>query len=205
MDNQCKKPRGWLGRLLLRNMNQRHSRLTDWGLSHISVGARDIVLDIGCGGGRTIAKHAAKATEGKVFGIDHSETSVATSTKTNEALVREGRIEIRQGSVSALPHPDATFDLVTAVETHFFWPNLPGDVREVHRVLKPGGRFIVIAEIYRGAPTAVSRLAEKHLAISGMNLLTPDEHRQLLEGAGFSNVQIDTQPSRGWICAAGTK
>ena len=42
------------------------------------------------------------------------------------------------------------FDLVTAVETHFFWPDLPNDVREVLRVLKPGGTFLLIAEVYRG-------------------------------------------------------
>ncbi len=205
MQNQCKQPQGWLGRLLLRNMNQRHSPLTDWGLSHISVGPRDTVLDIGCGGGRTIGKLAAAAAQGKVFGIDHSEASVATSTKTNEKLIQEGRVEIRRGSVSELPFRDGTFDLVTAVETHFFWPNLPGDVREVFRVVKPGGRFILVAEVYRGAPTLVSRLAEKNQHLSTMALLTPEEHRQLLEQAGFTNVGVDTNPSRGWICAFGTR
>jgi SAM-dependent methyltransferase len=205
VQNQCKQPQGWLGRLLLRNMNQRHSPLTDWGLSHISVGPRDTVLDIGCGGGRTIGKLAAAAAEGKVFGIDHSEASVATSTKTNEKLIQEGRVEIRRGSVSELPFPSGTFDLVTAVETHFFWPDLPGDVREVFRVVKPGGRFILVAEVYRGAPTLVSRLAEKNQHLSTMTLLTPEEHRQLLEQAGFTNVEVDTNPSRGWICALGTR
>jgi ubiquinone/menaquinone biosynthesis C-methylase UbiE len=205
MANQCKKPQGWLGRLMLRNMNARHSKLTDWGLSHIQVHPAGTILDIGCGGGRTIAKLAAHASEGKIFGIDHSEASVATSTRTNAALIRAGRIEIRQGSVSELPYPDATFNLATAVETHFFWPNLSGDVREIHRVLKPGGTLVLIAEIYRGAPTPVSRLAEKYLPISGIKLLTVDEHHQLLEQAGFSSVKVDTNPSRGWICVFGAR
>jgi SAM-dependent methyltransferase len=39
------------------------------------------------------------------------------------------------------------FDIVTAVKTHFWWPNLPSDMREVFRVLKPGGTLIFIAEI----------------------------------------------------------
>ncbi len=190
---------------MLRNMNQRHSRLTDWGLSHISVRPADIILDIGCGGGRTIAKLTREAIGGKIYGIDHSEASVATSTKTNAELIGQSRVEIREGSVSQLPFPDCMFNLVTAVETHFFWPNLPGDVREVHRVLKAGGMAILIAEIYRGANTAVSKLAEKYLPISGMKLLTPDEHRQLLEEAGFRDVMVETDPAHGWICAFGTR
>jgi SAM-dependent methyltransferase len=70
--NQCQNPTGRVGRLVLRNMNSRHSKVTDWGLSHASIGKQDIVLDVGCGGGRTVSKLAAIATQGKVYGIDHS-------------------------------------------------------------------------------------------------------------------------------------
>jgi len=62
--NQCKKPRGWLGRLILWNMNSRHSSVTDWGLAHVSIGPDDTILDVGCGGGRTLNKLAERATEG---------------------------------------------------------------------------------------------------------------------------------------------
>jgi len=61
---QCQKPRGWQGRLTLWRMNLSHSGVTDWGLTHISVGIHDIVLDVGCGGGRTIAKLAARWPRG---------------------------------------------------------------------------------------------------------------------------------------------
>ncbi|MGB9030921.1 MAG: class I SAM-dependent methyltransferase [Acidobacteriaceae bacterium] len=205
MNNQCKKPSGWLGRWMLRNMNARHSKLTDWGLGHIAVAARETILDVGCGGGRTVSKLAAMALEGKVYGVDHSEDSVAATRKTNAQSIDDGRVEIRQGSVSQLPFSGPMFDLVTAVETHFFWPNLPEDVREVWRVLKPGGTAIVIAEIYKGANTAVSKLAEKYSSRSGMTVLTVDEHRELLENAGFRDVQVDVDANKGWICAIGKK
>lgn len=48
-----------------------------------------------------------------------------------------------------------TFDLVTAVETQYYWPDLPGDRREILRVLKPGGTLVVIAESCRGGSTEV--------------------------------------------------
>jgi len=52
--SQFQKPTGWLGRLNLWHMNRRHSKLTDWGLEQNSIGNRDTILDVGCGGGRTV-------------------------------------------------------------------------------------------------------------------------------------------------------
>lgn len=205
MVNQCRKPTGWLGRFILRRMNSSHSKLTDWGLSNISIEKRATILDVGCGGGRTISKLAEIAAEGNVFGVDYSPESVAASRKTNAKWIDAGRVEIQEGSVSHLPFPDGIFDLVTAVETHFFWPDLPGDMREVFRVLKPGGTLIIIAEVYAGGQTKVGKLAERCSHVTGMKLLTVDEHRELFEKTGFSNVQIIERRDKGWICSVGIK
>ena len=202
-DSQCKRPRGFLGRFVLWNMNARHSRVTDWGLSHVTLRSNDVVLDVGCGGGRTVAKLAAIAPQGKVYGVDYSAESVAMARKVNRRAIETGRVEIREGSVSQLPFSDGMFDVVTAVETHFWWPDLPNDMREVFRVVKPGGTVVVIAEIYKGADTAASKLAEKYIPLSGMKFLSADEHRELLRQAAFADVEIFTQKS--WICATGKK
>jgi len=203
--NQCQHPTGWLGRFVLWSMNRRHSNVTDWGLSHISVGRRDTVLDVGCGGGRTVGKLAALSPGGKIYGIDHSAASVAAAKKINSGALAAGRVEIREASVSRLPFSERTFNLVTAVETHFWWPDLSGGMREILRVLKPGGTLVVIAEIYRDAPTRTAKLAEKYLPVSGMKLLTADEHRDLFTSAGYSDVQILEERAKGWICGIGRK
>jgi ubiquinone/menaquinone biosynthesis C-methylase UbiE len=205
VQTQCQKPRGWLGRLSLWRMNLSHSKLTDWGLQHVSLAPSFTILDVGCGGGRTVSKLAALATQGKVFGVDFSDASVAASKKTNARWLADGRVEIREASVSQLPFADATFDLVTAVETHFWWPSLPGDMREVYRVTKTGGAVILIAEIYKGANTLASKMFEKHGAQLGATLLSVDEHRELLANAGFSDVQVIEQRAKGWICAFARK
>jgi len=114
-----------------------------------------------------------------------------------------GRVEIREGSVSQLPFANGTFDLVTAVETHFWWPDLPAGMREILRVLKPGGTLIVIAEIYKGATTKTAKLAEEYLPLSGMKLLNVNEHRDLFANAGYMDVQIIEESSKGWICGLG--
>jgi ubiquinone/menaquinone biosynthesis C-methylase UbiE len=186
-------------------MNASHSKLTDWGLGQISIENHGTILDVGCGGGRTVSKLAAMATQGKVYGLDYSEESVAATKRMNAQWIGLGRVEVRHGSVSQLPFPDAMFDLVTAVETHFWWPNLPGDMREVLRVLKPGGTLVLIAEVYKGANTAVSRLAEKYASRTGMILLSVDEHRELFINAGYSNVQVLEERPKTWICSIGRK
>jgi len=186
-------------------MNASHSRLTDWGLKHIAIENHYTILDLGCGGGRTISKLAAMATQGKVYGVDYSEESVAATRRTNARWISLDRVEVRHGPVSQLPFPDGMFDLITGVETHFWWPELPGDMREVLRVLKPGGALILIAEVYKGANTVAARLVEKYASRTGITLLSVDEHRELFTKAGYSNVEVIEERDKGWICGIGRK
>jgi len=203
--SQCRKPRGWLGRLVLWNMNSRHSKLTDWGLGHVCIEKGYTVLDVGCGGGGTLSKLAAQATQGTVYGIDYSEESVAVTKRTNARWIEMDRVEVRQACVSQLPFQDGMFDLVTAVETHFWWPDLAAGMHEVFRVLKPGGNLVIIAEVYKGANTTAAKLAEKYASQAGMKLLDVGEHRALFANAGYSEIQIFEEPGKGWICGVGRK
>ena len=201
--NQCRKPSGLLGKFVLWTMNQRHGGLTDWGLSHVPVREDDVILDVGCGGGRTLGKLAARATAGTVTGVDYSEESVRAARRENAGLIERGRVVVEQASVSQLPFPNETFNLVTAVETHFWWPDLPHDMLEVHRVLKPGGHVAIIAEFYNGGKHA--KYAGRLAAATEIASLTLDEHRELLELAGFSAIEITEEPERGWLCVLGIR
>ena len=204
---QCRKPSGFFGRFILWQMNRHHSKLTDWGLSHPSIKKTDTILDVGCGGGRTISKLAERASDGKVHGIDYSEESVTAAHRNNTRWIDIGRVSIREGTVSQLQFENNTFDLVTAIETHLFWPDLPADFREIYRVLKPLGTLLIVAEIYKGGKHLEGvrkKMFDKHLA-ANMNLLTPDEHRDLFTSAGFVDVQVFEKLDKGWICALGRK
>ncbi len=202
---QCQKPKGWLGRLVLRMMNARHSKVTDWGLSHVTMAKDQMLLDVGCGGGRTVSKLAALASDGKVYGIDYSAESVSFARKTNQEWIRSGRVEIQEASVSQLPFPDSTFDTVTAVETHFWWPDLPAGMREILRVLKPGGTLVIVAEIYKNSGSKTAEILEQYVSATGMKFLTSDEHRELFSRSGYSEVQVTTAPDKNWICCSGRK
>ena len=89
---QWRKPTGRLGRLLVLAMNFSHSRLTDWGLKHVSIEKHYTILGVGCGGGGTVHKLAGIASEGKVYGIDLSEDSVTVFRRTNKQFIKMGRV-----------------------------------------------------------------------------------------------------------------
>lgn len=177
--------------------------MTDWGLGHVTVGSQFKVLDVGCGGGRTIQKLAAVTTGGMVFGVDYAEGSVATSRAYNAQLIKAGRVVVEKASVSHLPFPDNTFDLVTAIETQYYWPDLEGDMREILRVLKPEGRLVIIAEMYKGGRYDLVKwpvmwlLRSSHLSVSN--------HRDLFTSSGYVDVEIFEETRKGWLCGTATK
>ncbi len=196
-------PTGLLGRVVLCLMNQTHSKLTSWGLEYVLVARDAMVLDIGCGGGRTVQRLADMADQGKVFGIDYAETSVAAARPLNATGIASGRVAIQQATVSQLPSANNTFHLVTAIETHYYWPNHLHDLREIYRVLRPGGSLLLIAEAFRGQRfDALNGLAMKFL---DAGYLTAAEHSKLLEDAGYLGVQVVVDRKRGWLCVSGKK
>lgn len=201
--NQVRKPTKWVGRFFVWIMNMSHSGVTDWGLKHVQVEERFTILDVGCGGGRTIQKLAALATKGMVCGVDYAKGSVAASHGKNASLIQAGRVEIMQGSVSQLPFPENKFDLVTAVETQYYWPDLPKDMQEILRVLKPGGTLIIIAESYKkGAYNKLQRPVMKLLRSTNLGV---EDQRELFSSAGYADIQIFEERAKGWICATGKK
>lgn len=201
--NQVRKPSRWLGRPFLWMMNLTHSPLTDWGLRHVHIENDFHILDVGCGGGRTIQKLAALAPHGRLFGVDYAAGSVAASRALNRQLVDVGRVSIQEASVSRLPFADNTFDLVTAVETQYYWPDLSSDMREILRVLKPGATLLVIAESYKqGSTNALHRPVMKLLRSANLGV---EDQRALFSNAGYTNVEIFEERAKGWICCVGKK
>jgi ubiquinone/menaquinone biosynthesis C-methylase UbiE len=201
--NQVRKPDRWAGRLFTWIMNVSHSSLTDWGLQHVRIEKNFTILDVGCGGGRTIQKLAALASEGMVYGIDYAAGSVAASRAKNAELIQAGRVEVKQASVSQLPFPEGKFDLVTAVETQYYWPDLVKDMQEVLRVLKPGGTLLVIAESYKKG--AFNKLHQPVMKLLRSTTMSVEEHRQLFATAGYVETQTFEERSRGWFCGTGKK
>ena len=198
---QARMPTGRFGTFWARVMNIGHSSITRWGLSHISINEDDTILDIGCGGGKTVNTLAKIATEGKVYGIDYSQVSVAVSTSKNKKLIDKGQVEIVHASVDSLPFSDDMFNLVIAIESYYFWPDLINNLKEIHRVLKPGGSVIIVNAMYRD-----ERFAKRNSKLARIGDFTyhlPEEFRVFLRDAGYSSIQIEVLENKNWIAAIG--
>jgi ubiquinone/menaquinone biosynthesis C-methylase UbiE len=195
--HQAGRPQGCLGRFIVRAMNSGHSNLARWGLGFVEIAPDMDVLDIGCGGGRTVARLAGMVTEGKVVGIDYSPDAVAVAKRKNRALIGEGRVEILRGDVSSMSFDEGAFDLVTAIETHYFWPDLPSDLREVHRVTKRGGRLLVVGALYKDGRHDYRN--QRIVDAGGMTYQSIEELREVLKGAGYSEFEALEDPDKGWF------
>jgi len=200
---QCRKPTGRFGKFVGRAMNFGHSQVRHWGLGHISIKPDAVILDIGCGGGKTVQELAKSAPRGKVYGIDYSEDMVQLSKKLNDSLIKQDFVEVMHGSVSSLPFADNMFDIVTAFETYYFWPNLNDDLKEIKRVLKPRGTLLIVNEVYKD--NQFEKRNSKWAKLCDMQLHTPDGYEGFLSKAGYHIVKIDNIPQKNWIAAVGQK
>jgi SAM-dependent methyltransferase len=178
-------------------MNFGHSGLTRWGLDFIDIAIDIDALDIGCGGGRTVERLAGIATDGKVVGIDYSPDAVVVARKKNRALINEGRVEIFQEAVSSMRFIDSAFGLITAVETHYFWPDFRNDLKEVHRVTKQNGQLLIVGAVYKNKK--YDRRNQRIVDAIGMTYLGIEEFREILEGVGYLEFDALEEKNKGWF------
>ena len=192
LGDQYRCPTGQRGRLVAAMMNRQHEKLTLWGLTKTIIGSDFVVLDVGCGGGKTVSKLAMLAPKGKVFGIDYSAEMVKFSNKIYEVLIAQNRVEIIEGSVEKMSFKDDFFDLVTAFETYYFWTNLSNALKEIKRVIKPGGKLLFVNELMYGV-TPKKVIEETHV-----RLFSLDEIHNVMQSVGFVGIQVFTKAESPW-------
>lgn len=194
-------PEGEFGLRMIDGMNQGHAALTDWGFSQVESWGKTI-LDVGCGGGAALRKLAEALPEATFWGCDISPLAVSASVEMNRENTLNGRMTFVVCGVSELPFESKKFDTVFSVESLYFWPNPKEDLKEISRVLKPGGRFMTVLEMVGG------RLSQRHQAIAErleMFCPTAEELENLFKESGFCVEKILHDTERGWLCGVGMK
>jgi SAM-dependent methyltransferase len=194
--DQYRCPKGRAGKVVAKLMNREHEPLTLWGLTKVEIGLNYVILDVGCGGGKTVSRLAQLTPHGKVFGIDYSQDMVKYSKKVNKKLIAENRVEIVEGSVEKMDFPDDYFDLVTAFETYYFWTNFPDALKEIKRVLKPGGKMLLVNEMVQDGEYEVKHA--KLIEETHVKLIPLEEIRRMMQSAGFLDIQVFTEADSPW-------
>ena len=195
-----RRPEGFGGKVMVAMMNLGHSALAGWGLGFAGGAADTDALDCGCGGGANIKTLLKLCPKGKVQGIDYSAVSVEKARKVNAGAITAGRCAVQQASVAELPFEAEQFEIVTAFETVYFWPELAQNFREVYRVLKLGGTFFICNEA-NGETTKDDKWTK---IIDGMTIYTDTALKEYLEKAGFCQIQSHKN-KKGWLCITAQK
>ena len=152
-------------------------------------------------GGRNVSEFLKRFPDAFVRGLDYSETSVAKASKVNRAEIARSRCEIVHGDVTSLPFDDGAFDLVSAFETIYFWPDIEKSFSEIVRVLRPGGKFLIVNES-DGEDRESEEWAEM---IEGLTRYTAERLDELLKNAGFKDVKTELIPEKHWLCVIAEK
>ena len=119
-----------------------HER-AQWTISLLGIKPHDRILEIGFGPGIAIELASRLAGDGRVVGLDHSEVMLRQATRRNASAVRNGRVELHLGSVAELPRFEEPFDKVFTINSIHFWEEPLERLKELRRVLKPGGMIAV--------------------------------------------------------------
>lgn len=188
--SQFRKPSGLFGRLIGNRMARENEYAGRWTVSLLDIQPESRVLEIGFGPGVATRYASQKATKGPVVGIDHSETMVQAARRRNADLVSAGRMDLKQGDAASIPYPDESFDTAFAIHSIYFWVRPVDCLRELWRVLKPGGLLAITIE-------PRDKWTELQRRQSGlMTLYLGAELASMFSRAGFQDVHVEMCPEQ---------
>jgi SAM-dependent methyltransferase len=178
---QFHRPTGAVGHVAGWIMGRRSSNVARnrWAVQLLDVQQTDRVIELGCGPGVAITALAARAIRGLVVGVDHSQVMIRQARRRNGAAIRAGRVRLIHLPVESLSVSDGPFDAALAVNTVGMWPDPTARLRELGRLLRPGGRIALVSQPRcSGATAALSAAAANELA-------------GLLTEAGFEHLRTE--------------
>lgn len=182
--SQSVKPIGFWGSIRARLMAIGHRTIYKNVTAALNLQPEDDYVEIGCGSGIFIKSYTSFVHS--VAGLDHSEDMVKLATKINHKRVKEDTAEFRQGDASQLPWEDEKFSAAAAIATFMLWPEPLESLKEINRILRPGGRLVI--SLGWNAEDGMNHM--KHVKKYGLKLYTGKEMQVMFQEAGFSESFI---------------
>lgn len=202
MIKQFSQPRGFVGKFIGNRMAKGNVYDAKWTISLLNIQPNSRILEIGFGPGVSTQMASEKASKGFVAGIDHSKTMVQTASQRNEAAIQSRRMELKQGDVSSLPYPAESFDIAFSLHSIYFWPKPLDCLKEIRRVLKPGGLLAITIQ-------PKDKWANRRIEGSSiMTLYFGSDLATIFSDAGYRNIRVEVPSQEDKIfleCILGVK
>jgi arsenite methyltransferase len=175
LSRQLGRPSGWFGRHVMGKMlNRGNQRVLEDAVEVLAPAPGERVVDVGFGGGHALDLIRERVAPARPAGVDVSTVMVAQGRE------RWGDgVDLHLADVAAMPFQDGSVDGLLSVNTIYFWPDPVAALREIHRVLRPGGRLVL-------GVRRKSFLLLSPVTWFGFRLYSVRQLEQLLHAAGFA-------------------
>ncbi len=177
-------PRGFIGSIIARLMPLGHAPIYKRVSEVLELQPEDELLDVGCGAGYFLKRYAHHTRH--IAGLDYSEVMVKIAKNKHKKRIATGTAEIEYGEASHLPWEANRFTAVTSMGSFIGFPEPLESLKEMLRVLRPGGRVVVSIEYNAEDGKNYSKDIKKY----GYGIWTEDEVQNMFQEAGFAEVTI---------------
>ena len=180
---QLRKPDGDLGKKVGENMNASNALMNTFTIEELHLQNDDCILEIGMGNGFFVKTILGIEHSVSYYGCDYSELMIAEATALNKNFVETGQAKFVLASADHLPFKSHSFDKLFTINTIYFWSNPSVELTEIHRVLKPKGKFLL---------TVRSKLTMENIPVTqfGFKLYSKELLTDLLTATGFEVTQV---------------
>jgi len=165
------------------SMEKGHRPVGEQAIELMGIESAAQVIDIGCGSGWAARLMASKADQGRVVGIDVSDEMIRIA---RESSAEFQNVEYQVASAEKLPFNDGEFTHVFSMESLYYYADIPAALREIRRVLRSGGRFVTVIDLYEENKPSHQWIDQLKVPVQ---LLSESQYCSMFTSAGFSNVR----------------
>lgn len=167
-------------------MERNHLGIAQQAIARMALKPGERVLDLSCGAGwatRLLAT-AVAGGEGMAAGLDISAEMIARARAGSRELEN---VLFAIGSAEEIPWRDEYFGKVLSIESFYYYPDQEAVLREVHRVLVPGGRLFILINLYQENPHSLGWVKQLKVPV---HVRSENEYLEMLNAQGFADAAI---------------
>lgn len=181
---QLRKPGGAFGNKVGMMMNKANQALYDFTIVQMKPGYYQSILEIGFGNGKFFEQLYSTAEGLDLAGIDYSPAMVHAARNQNQKLVLGGKLKLVAGNSNDLPFAGNSFDKVFCINVAYFWEEPVEHLKEILRVLKPGGMLYVTIR-------TIESMERMPFTKYGFKKYTVDTWKEIAGAAGHEWVTVE--------------